>query len=212
MRTALTAIIVLVFGLSAFVFAQTGDDAPSPKSIPAKRALQKHQQAMKAADQAWQKAATEASRTLIRELESAKATAMKSGSLEEANAIQAAIDSAKEELDRLEGKPVVQTLDVVAGDGWVDVSQVKAGQRIKITASGTWCANTTNREKWTFGPEGAVIDGIQYGLMAQVGGREIYIGRGRVIAAPEDGMLRLRLFGGSVQNDDGQVIVNVGSP
>jgi hypothetical protein len=111
MRRLLT--VGLVLALAGMVVAQD-----APRSIAAQRALTRHDQAMRKAEQEYQRAAVAATRELIAELEQAKAQAMQAGQLDEANAIQAAIDEANEELNRLLGKPQALTEEDVAGTRW----------------------------------------------------------------------------------------------
>ena len=200
------AIVLALMILTSFAAA---DELRHPA---ARKAIARAEQETRKAEEVYRQELLRIQKALVSELEKAKADAMQRQLLEEANAIQAAIDAAMAELDRLNGKVPSQSLDVAAGVGWVDVTHVKAGQRLKISATGTWCANTTNRERWTFGPEGGVVDGVRYGLVGQVGDQEFFVGRGLVFTVPADGMLRLRLFGGATHNDDGGVSVSVGSP
>src|SRR5690606_5268952 len=76
----------------------------APKSRAAQVAITRHDQAMRKAEQEYQRAAIAAKKALIAELEQAKTQAMQAKQLEEANAIQASIDATIAELDRLNGK------------------------------------------------------------------------------------------------------------
>ena len=81
----------------------------APKSPAATSALAKARRVEMEANAAWVRTMAEAKRVMISELKAAQLTAMKSGSLVEANSIEASIVQAAADLELLEGRTAKTT-------------------------------------------------------------------------------------------------------
>lgn len=202
------ASIVIVALLAGMALAQDGQAIRHPA---ARKALARAEQDQRKAEQVYRQELTRIQRTLIGELEQAKADAMKRQMLDEANAIQQAIDAARQELDRLEGKPVVQTFEIDAAQSWQPTVEVRAGQRIEIAARGQWCGNTASRASRTFGPDGIENIAKPYGwLEGKIGdGRAFRVGSSFSFVAEADGMLYLQMHDAIKSDNDGAISVRV---
>jgi len=89
---SLAVCLFLVAGVGVGMAA----DAPPVKNLAARQAMSKYDVACKAADDAARAAKVKAGKELVASLEQAKKAAMTAGSLEDATAIAAAIEKAKE--------------------------------------------------------------------------------------------------------------------
>lgn len=183
------------------------EDGAQPRSRPAVTALRKAELAARQAEQVYRQELLRIQRELIRELESAKAQVMRGGtdgSLAEANLIQAAIDAAKAELDRLEGKAL--TVRVDAGSDWISVGNVRQGEKYKTEVTGRWCADVKQRSRYTFTTSG-VVDGTWFGLEGRINDGPTFRLEGGELVIPQSGALRLKLQGNDPRNDDGDVTI-----
>jgi hypothetical protein len=100
MTRASIAILLLLVTVAAAAENAPPPPPPAPKSPSARAAQEKCDKAIAAADAAYRKAQAEARRQLLVELEASKKDAMKNGNLPEANAIEATIARARDELAR----------------------------------------------------------------------------------------------------------------
>ncbi len=177
----------------------------SLKLLPRGARSPKFEQVKQRARSEYERAIVKAADEAIRDLEKIKSDLMKRSDLNEANRIQAAIDSLKAS----SGLP--QRFTVNAGIGWQKILQVHAGQKLKITSSGTWCADPTRRKDWTFGPEIITRGGLKWGLFGRVGeGSQLEVGRSATIDVVADGWLELKLGGGNQEEgDEGQVRIEI---
>ncbi len=131
--------------------------------------------------------------------------------------IAAAINEAKLELSRLDKKKQpgkVKTGRVYAAKGWEPALEVKAGQVLRITASGKWAVS--DRQEHRSGPDGCDVEygGYRYGtLIARVGDAKFAVGTEAEIEVPADGTLELVCHhadgGGDRDNNSGFVEVRI---
>jgi hypothetical protein len=187
MRRLLT--IGLVLALAGLAVAQD-----APRSIAAQRAITRHDQAMRKAEQEYQRAAVAAKRELIAELEQAKAQAMAANQLDEANAIQGAIDEARRGLDSVLGKAQPQTFSIDATKDWQPTIEVNKGQTVTIRARGTWTHFASVREPYDANGWPDPRNNNRRGaLFGRIGTQEFPVGKSARFTAPADGLLELRM-------------------
>jgi hypothetical protein len=187
-------VTVLLLACCALVLAQDAADVKMPDEI-----IQ--------ADAQHAKAVAEADAVRLRRYERALAAVTRAGDLRTANAIQARIDA-------MATKPVIVTVQG-SSEAWTDAIEVRAGQRVKLTAEGQWCGGTQSRARYTTGPAGMMnaAEGRDlFYLEARIGdGEPIRINAGRTITARVSGMLRFRMHDlpGGYYNNDGMMTVTV---
>lgn len=198
------AVILLVAGCAAAAAAAAADaPAPSgPKSQPAVAAVRKREKAVEEAERAYRAAVLAAERQAVDELRAAQVAAMKVNNLPEANASDAEIKAAEARIDLLTGKGPAASR-VQANRGWQPVGKVKAGQRYRVTAKGTWCIDGKYPRENTTGPDGNGRGGY---LEARVGeGKPFRVGSALEFTADADGNLEMEV------NDSGSHDDNTGS-
>lgn len=187
-------------------------DSTEIRHPTARKALIRAQQETRKAEQVYRQALIRIHRDLVRELEQAKREAMQSHLLEEANAIQAAIDAARQELDRLEGKPVMQTFTIDAAQSWQPTIEVRAGQRVEIVARGRWTASK-NSPAFTSGPDGIPHPRTKvhsYYLEGRLAGTTFPIGSKHTFIADTNGTLEMQQAEtGSRDDNEGSVSVSI---
>lgn len=208
MKTRLIGMIVMVLaGLPTAGVLTAGAAGDELRHPSARKAVARAEQETRKAEQVYRQELLRIQRTLISELEQAKADAMQRQLLEEANAIQAAIDAARAELDRLEGKPVVERFEVDSAKDWQDSGvYVNAGEAVRITAVGRWTASTSEPARFTFGPDGNG-KGL-YHLEAKIGnGDAIAVGSRYVISPGQEGPLYFRMRDGRFDDNAGKLQV-----
>jgi len=167
-------------------------EAPPPKSAAAKGAIAKHNDALKAALDAYKKAVTAAKHALIQELDDALRAAMNSGDLAEANAINTAKAKTRQEIDDLAGgrpvltkKPRTVTVKVAVKDRWKQVGKVYKGDVLEFNVTGEWLLAAVTRDR-SWGPDG---DGNRAMFMAKVGDTLYRIGAKATVEVKETGVL-----------------------
>lgn len=197
--------IILIISL-LFSSVALAEDTAEIRHPTARQALGRAEQETNKAEQVYRQALIRIHKELVRELEQAKREAMQSHLLEEANAIQAAIDQARFKLDRLTGR--LQTFTIEAGKGEHDTVQVQRGDRVRILATGRWDAATNRRGRFAMNVFGQFGD-QWYGPIARIGTQEVRIPGEIEFIAEESGMLRIHLYGGGVDNDAGRVQVKI---
>ena len=118
---------------------------------------------------------------------------------------------ARQELDRLEGKPVVETFTIDAAQSWQPTVEVAEGQVVTIRARGMWCGDTRNPRQTTCGPDGMTKGGeLVYHLEGRVGdGQAFRVGNSARFTAPASGTLSFRMSDGNHTNNSGSVTVAI---
>ena len=198
-------ISIIVLLLASLAFA--GDELRHP---PARKALARAEQETRKAEQVYRQELLRIQKALVGELERAKADAMQQQLLDEANAIQAAIDAAQGEVAKLEGKPVVQTFTIDAALPRTPTIDVRSGEKISIRATGRWSHSPTDKNG--YGPEGAGRAGSDLGtLQGQIGnGDPFLVGRGRDFIADADGTLYLFMRDSTPKDNQGSIQATIG--
>ncbi len=208
MRQALIVAVIVALAGGVIVAQQQ----VSPRSPAARKALERRDYAVRKAEQEYRRALAEAHRTLIADLETAKAAAMKANQLDEANAIQAAIDAAQADLDAAMGKAQTRTFEIDAARNWQPTVEVRAGQRVEIVSRGRWTAAKSN-PAFMSGPEGIPHPRTKvhsYYLEGRIGSKQFPIGARTSFVVEEDGVLDMRQNEtGSRDDNEGSVSVTV---
>lgn len=215
MRTAFTATIVLVFGLSVLVFAQTTDESPRLPAV--KNAIKQYEVAAEKARKEYLMALIDLDRRLITDMEGALKQVMQAGNLDEAKRIEAAVLTAKETMgkhqDELRGKAKVQEFTIEAAKSWQPTIEVKKGQRVEVRASGTWNGAVDHGDKGISGPDGTrhpQHGRLTYYLEGKVGeGSAFKIGSRAEFTADTDGPLVMRMNDTNRPNNSGALSVAI---
>ena len=179
--TALAALLVVAVPTAR----SQSDDTQEPKSPAARGALAHYEREVKRAERAYISAVQRAQARLRKKLEQAKLAAMRSGNLDEANAIQAQLDSiapAREE-------DLVAT--VQANASWQEVGEVTAGSPIRIRATGAWTNGLDVPNDGVVGPKGLDAQ-LKHGLpnlalVARVGDGEPFLVGDDLAYTPDQG-------------------------
>jgi hypothetical protein len=172
----------------------------------------------------YEAALTAARETYLRELTDALKAAMSSDNLEESNRIDAAIKSINQEqraaaarrqlANRRPGERGMTVL-VKANAEWQPATRVRKGDVLILSATGTWVVNNAIPATATYGPDGRRPDGTtevhaQWGLlMARIGTHLYLVGSGATIAAPQDGLLELRVNDFNLTDNQGAINVSL---
>jgi hypothetical protein len=170
-------------------------------------------------------AVTEAHRQYLHDLNAIFSAAMKAENLDRANTARDAIRDAEDGWDddpassaRLR-KPTTRRggtkVTVRAHDDWQRGIEVKKGDMLEMTATGTWCLNVRARDEHTLGPDGlrrngAISPWTLYGsLVARIGPRLYFVGRHLTIRAESDGLLEFRSNDFNPDDNDGALTVTI---
>jgi len=178
----------------------------SPRSPAARAALIRHTNEVQRIDEEAAKQKQRASKELVDMLKKVQAEVLKSGNLQEANAIQAEIDRMSPSIGK---KPVFQ---ISAARAWQDTVSVKRGQTVVIEAKGVWCATTAQRALNTFGPNGGKnARGQAFGqLVARVGEAPfVSTGSSYELRVEEDGVLQFAMRDSDRSDNDGELTVTL---
>lgn len=226
-RTALLILITFLASGPAAGGADGGgggsDQSDVPRSPRAAAARKRHDDAAAKARQAYLSALIEADRQLIVDLDAAFDAAMQGKLLDEANRIdrakkaaaallkehQAQLAAGGEAVGVAAGGP--RTFNIRADRPWQPTVEVRKGQKLKVTAKGTWCAWVGRRKDTTFGPDGLPGSGDHYGgLQGRIGdGEPFFIGSSKTLTADRDGPLTMEMADKAKDDNDGALEVSV---
>jgi len=191
--------------LASVVCAQTlprSDTTPVIKNIQVKNARVQYEKALQDSMEAFRKAQVKVNTEYLNVLTKARMDAYKADNAAEVEAISIERNRVLEEIKNLETeKPLVQiksiTGTVKATQAWTKVLDVKKGQVLEITATGTWSVNKNIRD-CTSGPEGtnrkgnSVVEVATGMLIGKVGNGEPFaVGASKEFTAEQDGALYL---------------------
>jgi hypothetical protein len=216
--------IPVVLTLAALCLAAKSDKpdqkADAPKSRPAQAALAKRDKAVHAALANYWREVQKANRAAVTDLELALKAALKSENLDEANRIKVAIADLKAELadvkQALAGKGTAAKAGkaakvVVPGnEAWTAAGEVRKGDVLVFTATGTWSYNVAEGKQAVVPPGGTLDKGEQRDLgylQGRVGSSVFKIGASAEIEVPEDGTLELGMLDSVHGDNSGSVTV-----
>ena len=188
--------------------AQTPAKAePSPQVVSLDQVRARYDNAVKAARAQY-----------LRDLNELKRRALKSENLREANAVDEQIRRVASE--RPPGSPLRTRggtkVTVQANQDWQPSTiAVQKGDVVDVTARGRWVVNHNIPAEATYGPDGLRADGTadfhgQWAtLIARIGPKTYWVGKGTQIVAEQDGVLEFRSNDFSVGDNQGAITVTV---
>jgi hypothetical protein len=190
------------------------DDAAKPdppKSPAAVQAQAAYDAAVKRAKEADSAAVAAARQKLLRDLKAAMATAGSNGAVDEVSRIAEAIKRAQGDEQPAAESANTQTFKIFAAKDWQPTITARAGQRIEIKASGTWCYNTNTRGPATVGARGLKENYSWAYLEARVGdaGAPFAIGEETVFARWPGGVIQMRMRPGNDTPKDGFLVITI---
>jgi len=150
----------------------------------------------------------------LRDLVELKRNAIKAEDLATANELNGLIDRLGGGAPPKIGK--VQRVLVRADQDWQrSPVVVRAGDTLRLTATGTWILNDRDPDLTTYGPDGlrrdgtADFHGLWSVLWARIGYKVYYVGKGTLITAEQDGALEFRSNDFSLGDNRGAITVQV---
>jgi len=219
------ALLLLAFVVCAQSDTTTQPTIKTPAAIAAKA---KYDKSVKDAQDAYIKALQAAQAEYITALDKARMDAYKADNVAEVEALSKEkyrIQEEQKSLSPEDGKPALVQLKSVTGtvtpkQRWTKVLDVKEGQVLEITATGTWRGHDSKDVSDPDGTKGRVLYGNNSGaLMGKVGenGVAFLVGKSVTYTVKSDGSLFLgpnSHFNWSRDNNTGElkVTVNVKAP